>query len=64
MREIGALEAKKKLDTLLDWVEQGEELVITRRGKAGRPHCPIPRFDAIARLRQRAPRHPFDSAAA
>lgn len=34
MREIGAFEAKNKLGTLLDWVEQGEEIVITRRGKA------------------------------
>jgi prevent-host-death family protein len=34
MREIGAFEAKNKLGTLLDWVEQGEEVVITRRGKA------------------------------
>ena len=34
MREIGAFEAKNKLGTLLDWVERGEEVVITRRGKA------------------------------
>jgi prevent-host-death family protein len=34
MREIGAFEAKNKLGTLLNWVEQGEEVVITRRGKA------------------------------
>jgi prevent-host-death family protein len=34
MREIGAFEAKNKLSTLLDWVEHGEEVVITRRGKA------------------------------
>jgi len=34
MREVGAFEAKNKFDTLLDWVEQGEEVVITRRGKA------------------------------
>jgi prevent-host-death family protein len=34
MREIGAFEAKNKLGTVLDWVEQGEEVVITRRGKA------------------------------
>ena len=33
MREIGAFEAKNKLGTLLDWVEQGEEVLITRRGK-------------------------------
>jgi prevent-host-death family protein len=34
MHEIGAFEAKNKLGTLLDWVEQGEEVIITRRGKA------------------------------
>jgi prevent-host-death family protein len=34
MREIGAFEAKNKLGTLLDWVESGEEVIITRRGKA------------------------------
>ena len=34
MREVGAFEAKSKLGTLLDWVESGEEVLITRRGKA------------------------------
>lgn len=34
MREVGAFEAKNKLGTLLDWVENGEEVLITRRGKA------------------------------
>jgi len=34
MREVGAFEAKNKFSTLLDWVENGEEIVITRRGKA------------------------------
>lgn len=34
MREIGAFEAKNKLGTLLDWVEKGEEVLITRHGKA------------------------------
>jgi prevent-host-death family protein len=34
MREVGAFEAKSKLGTLLDWVEGGEEVLITRRGKA------------------------------
>ena len=34
MREIGAFEAKSKLGQLLDWVEAGEEIIITRRGKA------------------------------
>lgn len=34
MREVGAFEAKNKFGTLLDLVETGEEIVITRRGKA------------------------------
>ena len=33
MREIGAFDAKNRFGTLLDWVEHGEEIVITRRGK-------------------------------
>jgi prevent-host-death family protein len=33
MREIGAFEAKNTLGTLLDLVERGEEIIITRRGK-------------------------------
>ncbi len=33
MREVGAFEAKNTLGTLLDQVERGEEIVITRHGK-------------------------------
>ena len=33
MKEIGAFEAKTKLGQLLDRVEAGEEVIITRRGK-------------------------------
>ena len=33
MREVGAFEAKNKLSELLDLAEQGEEIIITRRGK-------------------------------
>jgi prevent-host-death family protein len=33
MREVGAFEAKNTLGTLLDLVEKGEEVIITRRGK-------------------------------
>jgi prevent-host-death family protein len=33
MDEIGAFEAKNRLGALLDRVEQGEEIVITRRGR-------------------------------
>ncbi|HEY6509090.1 MAG TPA: type II toxin-antitoxin system prevent-host-death family antitoxin [Vicinamibacterales bacterium] len=34
MREVGAFEAKNKLGTLLDWVANGEEVLITRHGRA------------------------------
>jgi prevent-host-death family protein len=33
MEEIGAFEAKNKLAALLDQMEQGKEIIITRRGK-------------------------------
>lgn len=34
MKEVGAFEAKSRLGQLLDRVEAGEEVVITRRGRA------------------------------
>ena len=33
MREVGAFEAKNKLGQLLDLVERGEEVIITRHGR-------------------------------
>jgi prevent-host-death family protein len=33
MEEIGAFEAKNRLSALLERVERGEEILITRRGK-------------------------------
>lgn len=33
VKEVGAFEAKNKFGQLLDWVEAGDEVVITRRGK-------------------------------
>lgn len=33
MKEVGAFEAKNKFGQLLDWVEHGEEVTITRHGK-------------------------------
>ncbi len=33
MREVGAFEAKNNLSALLDLVEAGEEVVITRHGR-------------------------------
>lgn len=60
MREIGAFEAKNKLGQLLDRVEAGDEVVITRRGKIVArltpPEAAINRraaIDAAARIRQR-----------
>jgi prevent-host-death family protein len=61
MDEIGAFEAKTKLGSLLDRVEAGEEIVITRRGKAVArlvPNASIPNSErahaALARIRARA----------
>lgn len=34
MREMGAFEVKNKFGQLLDQVEHGDEIVITRRGRA------------------------------
>lgn len=46
MREIGAFEAKNKLGTLLDQVEHGAEIVITRHGRAVAKLVPAhPGFD-------------------
>jgi prevent-host-death family protein len=61
MIEIGAFEAKNKLSALLDLVERGEEVTITRHGKPvarlvpprGRPSREEARA-AAERIRQRA----------
>jgi prevent-host-death family protein len=61
MREIGAFEAKNKLGQLLDLVEQGEEITITRHGKEVArlvPARPVRSRDqareALRRMRARA----------
>lgn len=61
MREVGAFEAKNKLGTLLDWVENGEEVIITRHGKAvarlipnAAAHDPNKAVAAAKRIRSRA----------
>ena len=63
MREVGAFEAKNKLGQLLDLVERGEEVTITRHGKEiarlvpSRPvHDRNEARAAIRRIRQRAER--------
>ena len=46
MREIGSFEAKNKLSALLDQVEHGAEIIITRRGRAVARLVPVePGFD-------------------
>ena len=60
MRKIGAFDAKNRLGALLDAVERGEEITITRRGKpVARLVQPAPATDrtaaraAAARIRKR-----------
>jgi prevent-host-death family protein len=66
MREIGAFEAKNKLGQLLDLVERGEEITITRHGKeVARLVPPRPVRDrdqaraALHRMRERAEQRKF-----
>ena len=61
MREIGAFEAKNTLGSLLDLVEEGEEILITRHGKPVARLVPnVERIDrstaaaAVERIRSRA----------
>jgi prevent-host-death family protein len=61
MTEIGVFEAKNKLSELLDRVERGEEISITRRGKPIAkltpivpPHDVAAAREAMQRLRARA----------
>ncbi len=68
MREIGAFEAKNKLGQLLDLVEQGEEITITRHGKEVArlvPARPVRSRDqareALQRMRARAEAAPARS---
>jgi prevent-host-death family protein len=61
MSEVGAFEAKNKLSELLDRVEKGEEIVVTRHGKPVARLVPMsPGIDrmqadaALQRMRDRA----------
>jgi prevent-host-death family protein len=61
--QVGAFEAKNTLGALLDRVEQGEEIVITRHGKPvarlGPCAAPVDKEiaqAALARIRARAPK--------
>jgi prevent-host-death family protein len=50
MITVGSFEAKTKLAELLDKVEEGEEVTITRRGKAVARLVPVPEQDRMARM--------------
>ena len=61
MRQVGAFEAKNKLGQLLDLVERGEEVTITRHGKEVARLVPVKQgFNreearaAVRRIRERA----------
>ena len=51
MREVGVLEAKTHLSALLDEVERGGEVVITRHGRPVARLSPPRRFTPRAHLR-------------
>lgn len=66
MRSIGAFEAKNKFGQLLDLVERGEEVTITRRGREVARLVPArPGLNretaraAVRRLRERAEQRKF-----
>ena len=66
MRQVGAFEAKNTLGQLLDLVEQGEEVIITRHGKvvarlvSARPiRSREQARAAIQRIRERAEQRKF-----
>jgi prevent-host-death family protein len=61
MEKIGTFEAKNRLSSLLDRVERGEEIMITKRGKAVAKLVPATEplardrgRQAMARIRARA----------
>jgi prevent-host-death family protein len=61
LREVGAFEAKNKLGQLLDLVEQGEEVMITRHGREVARLVPVRSIRrgeearaALRRIRERA----------
>jgi len=54
MDEVGLFEAKNKLSELVDRAERGEEVVITRRGKAVAKLVPAGELSRQQRSRQAA----------
>ena len=59
MLEVGAFEAKNTLGTLLDRVERGEEIVISRHGKPVLDS--FPQLGGSIALRRRLLRNEFKS---
>jgi prevent-host-death family protein len=66
MREVGAFEAKNKFGQLLDIVEHGEEVMITRHGKEVARLVPVRHTvnrdearAAVQRIRDRAEQRKF-----
>jgi prevent-host-death family protein len=61
MITVGVSEARNKLSALLDLVERGEAVIITRRGVPVARLVPDPSQDALQRMRDRASQiGPFD----
>jgi len=54
MTTVGAFEAKNTLGSLLDRVEAGEEILITRHGKPAARLSPVPRITDADRARAHA----------
>lgn len=55
MREVGTLEARNSLSALLELVENGEEVTITRHGKpVARLVAPLTREERKAKAREAA----------
>ena len=54
MKEVGAFEAKNTLSALLDQVERGEEIIITRHGREVAAWC-LQKGLSIVRWRVRQP---------
>jgi prevent-host-death family protein len=52
MAEVGAREANQQFSKLLDRVEAGEEVVITKRGKAVAKLIPVAAADRAAFVRE------------
>ena len=57
MTEIGSFEAKNKFSELLDRVERGEHVVITRRGKPVAELVPVALAEAQRARSRQAMRH-------